>query len=111
MRLDAVLRAVPKVSEAQDHAVLYLHGAVEADHDAAYFRLYRDPENRRSYLLVKKADVAGDLNEWTAEEARQAGLVGAKVYRVPLKFGAELQKVSVAIHNLEIGRASCRERV
>ena len=37
------------------------HGAVEADGDTAYFRLYRNPRNRRSYVLVRRADVAGDF--------------------------------------------------
>jgi hypothetical protein len=80
--------------------LLFLDGSLEPDQDAAYFRLYRQPQDRRSYLLIKKADVAGDLYEWTVEEMTQAGFVGAKVYRVPLKFGTELQNVSVTIARL-----------
>ncbi len=101
MKLDDVLKAAAKVSQPQDHALVYLHGAVESDHDPAYFRLYRIPHDRRSYMLVKKADVAGDLYEWTSEEAHQAGFVGTKVYRVPLQFGTEVQIVAVAIIRVE----------
>lgn len=97
MKIDDVLKAGAKTSEAQDHAVTYLHGAIEPDHAPAYFRLYSNPHHRRSYLLVKKTDVAGDVYEWTGEEARQAGFVGTKVYRVPLQFGTEVQAVSIAI--------------
>jgi hypothetical protein len=101
MKLDDVLKAAAKVSQAQDHAVVYLQGAIESDHDPAYFRLYGNPNHRCSYMLVKKADVASDLYEWTNEEANQAGFVGTKVYRVPLQFGTEVQVVSIAIIRVE----------
>ena len=100
MKLEDALNGGPRLLTAQDHLLLFLDGSVETDGDPAYFRLYRNPQNRRSYLLVKKADVVGDLCEWTAEEVRQAGFVCAKVYRVPLMFGTELQNVSIAIHKL-----------
>ena len=100
MKLEDVLKAAPAGLRAQDHLLFFLDGSVEPDHDPAYFRLYRNPQNRRSYLLVKKADVVGDLYEWTAEEMKQAGFVCAKVYRVPLMFGTELQNLSVTIHGL-----------
>jgi hypothetical protein len=97
MKLDDVLNAGAEVSQAQNHAVFYFHGAIESDHNPAYFRLYSNPHHRRSYMLVKKTDVAGDLYEWTSEETSQAGFIGTKVYRVPLQFGTEVQVVSVAI--------------
>ena len=100
MKIDDVLKAAPKAPKAHDHTVVYLNGAVEADHDPAYFRLYRSPQNRRSYLVVKKEDLAGDLQEWTPEEATKAGFVGRKIHNVPVKHGAEVQGVLVKMHRI-----------
>lgn len=80
--------------------IAYRHGSIEADHDPAYFRLYANPQNRRTYMLLKKTDVLGDLYEWTTEETRQAGLVGAKRYRVTLKVGTEVQEVFISVRKL-----------
>ncbi len=104
MKLDDVLKVAAKASQAQDHSILFLDGAVEADHSAEYLRVYPDPGHRRSYLLVKKADVCGELHVWSAEEIRHAGFIGAKVFRIPLRVGIELQTVSVAVH--KFGEAS-----
>lgn len=100
MKLDDVLTKASKVSQAHDHTVVYLRGAVETDHDPAYFRLYRKPQNRRSYLLVKKEDLAGDLHQWSLEETIHAGFVGTTIYNVPVRIGSQVQGVSVTLHKI-----------
>jgi len=100
MKIDDILKGCGNVPQAQDHLVTYLNGGIESDHDQVYFRIYRDPRNRRSYVLLRKADVAGDIYEWTADEIREAGYVGAKVFRVPIRFGTEIQGVSIKVHKV-----------
>jgi len=89
--IEDMLRAAPKPSPVQDHSLIYLTSTIENDHEPAYFRLYRNPSNRRSWLLIKKADVVGDLYEWTADETIQKGFSEAKIHRVSLKVGTKVQ--------------------
>ncbi len=101
MKLDDVLKTAPGTRGASDHASVYFHGVIEADSDSDYFRLYRRPENRHSYLLVRKADVAGDvLERFSPEEAAHAGFVGSTIHRFPLRIGTEVQGVSIKFHNV-----------
>ena len=81
-----VLQKVPRTSPARDQATMFHQGVVEPDHDPDYFRIYRNPRNRRSYSLIKKVDVAGDIYEWKPEESLQAGFVGVTIHLVPLKI-------------------------
>ncbi len=101
MKLEDVLEKADEVSLADHHTIISLDGMIAVDPDSTCFRLFRNPNNPRSYLLVKKADVAGDIYEWTAEEKSRAGIVGAKnVHRVPLRFGTKLQQVSIVVYRL-----------
>ena len=100
MKLEDILGAAPKPSPAQDHLLFHLTGTIENDHDPAYFRLYWNPRNRRSWLLIKKTDAVGDLYEWTAEETIQKGFTEVKIHRVSVKVGSEVQEVSVAIRKI-----------
>jgi len=109
-KLDDVLKAVSKPATAQDHSLVYLDGLIESDHDSAYFRLYRLPHNRGSYLLLKRSDVVGDPYEWHPEEVRQAGVVGAKMFRVALRTGVEAQRVSVKVYRLREATAGSSRR-
>ena len=82
MKLDDILNAEKaRASHPHDHGSLYLHGSLEPDHDQSFFRLYREPSNRRSYLLIKKSDVTEDIYQWTVEETCRAGFIGVKLYR------------------------------
>jgi hypothetical protein len=101
MTIAAVLQKVSKPALAQDHTTVYRHGAIEPDHDPDYFRIYNNPKNRRSYSLVRKSDLVGDIYELTPEETVQAGFVGTTIYRIPLKIGSDIQHVSVKVHRLE----------
>ena len=104
MKLDHVLKESGQPRSASDHAIYYVSGTVEADYDPAYFRVYRNPHNRRSYLLLKKTDMPDkiELREWSKEEAVQAGFAGEKMFRVPLAFGMEVQMVSVLVHKVGV---------
>jgi hypothetical protein len=99
MKLDDIL-STKAASPAQDYATLFLNGALEPDTDKDYFRLYRDPNNRGAYLLIRKADVTTEVYEWTAEETGRAGFVGTSMYRVPLRYGCEILVMSVAVKKL-----------
>jgi len=61
MKLDEILKSRNGVPGPADHAVIYFHGAIEADHDPSYFSVYRRPNNRHSYMLVKKSDVEDEF--------------------------------------------------
>jgi hypothetical protein len=98
--INDVLQKVSKTLPAQDHTTMYRHGVLEPDHDPSYFRIYRNPRNRRSYSLIKRADVAGEIYEWKPEEALEAGFVGATVHLVPLKFGSEVQHVTIRLERV-----------
>jgi hypothetical protein len=101
MKLDEILSAkTAQVAPVQDHAIIFLNGAIEPDPEREYFRIYSDPNNRRAYCLVRKADVTLDVHEWTSEELSRAGFVGTKVYRVPLRHGCEILTVSVRVEKL-----------
>jgi hypothetical protein len=95
-----VLQKVSKTLPAQDHTTMYRHGVLEPDHDPTYFRIYSNPRNRRSYSLVKRADVTGEIYEWKPEEALEAGFVGATIHLVPLRFGTEIQRVSIRLERV-----------
>jgi hypothetical protein len=94
MKLDEALKGSPK-PKASDHAVTFLHGAIDSDSDDDYFRLYRHPQNRRSYLLIRKEDVDGETHKWSDQEMAHAGFVGASMHTVPLKVGAHIHAVAV----------------
>lgn len=98
MKLDEALKASVKTTPVSDHAVAFIHGSIETDSDSRYFRLYRHPENRRSYLLIKKDDVAGELHKWSPEEMSHAGFVGSSIHSVPLNIGTQIHAVSVRAH-------------
>ena len=97
MTIDAALGSGKSARNAHDHATVYISGAVEPDHDPSHFRVYINPQNRRSYLLLKKTDVAGELYEWTAEETVHASFKGNKIFNIPLCTGTQIQRVSVKI--------------
>ena len=98
MQLDDLLSKAT-LATSPDHLTVYLNGSIDLDHDKASFRIYSRPENRRSYLLLKRADVAGEILS-SRRRGDEAGFVASKVHRVPLKFGAEVQRISVSISKL-----------
>ena len=118
MNLNSILtQKDARVPTTQEHGTVYLHGAVEPDHDETMFRLYPDPSDRRSFFIIRREDVGGDFHEWSKEELIQAGFVGAKVFRVPLKHGTVVQSVSVKIQKIgvtisaNVPNSRLRERV
>lgn len=106
MTIDSVLKNM-SASVTNDHATVQLKGAIELDHDPAYFRIYPDSRNRRSYSIVKKSDVEGEVYEWSSEEMLSAGFVNSKIYTIPMKSGAEIQRVSVILQR--VGQAGSRK--
>jgi hypothetical protein len=94
MQLDQVLAPKAVNTSSSSHAVVHLNGSIESDHDREYFRLFRQPHNPRAYLLIRKSDVLGELHEWTPDELTSAGFIGAKVFRVPVAHGAQVQAVT-----------------
>jgi hypothetical protein len=100
MQLDALLVNKTADLSAASHGVVFVSGRVEADKDAEYVPLYREPTNPRAYLLVRKADVMGELHAWTADELAHAGHVGVELHRVPIAHGAQVQAITVKLHRL-----------
>lgn len=100
---DIVGKAKPPGSEKPE--IMYLEGEIKPDYEDVVFRLYSEPRDLRSYYLIKKADVAGDIYEWTKEEMVEKGIIGAKMYRVPLRYGTELVFVNITMGKLGITMA------
>ena len=108
MQLDDILAAsIAPGATVRDQATLFLNGAVEPDTDSEHFRLYQNPDNRRAYFIIKKADVTGELYQWTLEETSSAGFIGVKMYRIPLRYGCEIVTVSVTFEKLHASSEMC----
>jgi len=99
MQLQQVLTAMTGQAQS-DHKALYLNGAIAVHDQTQSFRLYPDAMNPRKYYVVDSNDVTGDLHEWTASELAHANFAGQKRYRIPLKFHAVVEFVTVEIHRL-----------
>lgn len=80
--------------------VMYLQGVLEKDHDVELFRLYPEPGNYGSYFLIRTDDVAGELKELNRDELLRAGVVGMRVFLVPLRSGTRLLSVEVTRERL-----------
>jgi hypothetical protein len=77
----------------------YLHGAVEFI-DEKHFKLFRNPNNRASFLIISADSVIGDIHPWSDEAMAHKGFVGHSVYRVSVQHAANVQLVSVKQHRL-----------
>ena len=73
----------------------HLSGHLEPDTDPNFVRLYRDAMNKRSYFLIKKEDIEGDIYRWTDQELSQAGFLGQARYRISVKYGTVISSVRV----------------
>ncbi|MEK6558065.1 MAG: hypothetical protein AABZ14_07180 [Candidatus Margulisiibacteriota bacterium] len=98
-----------KIEEIAKHAekprsteceVLFLNGVVEQDYEDQLFRLYGEPLNHRSFFLIKKEDVCGEIYEWTQQECLMNGVIGAKMFRVPLRAGTEVMFVNISLQKI-----------
>ncbi len=99
MKIEQIIEK--KAFPPKQHAEIFaLDGHISADTDPDYIRLYRNPLNGRSYYMIRKADIIGDVYAWTAEEKVHAGMVGYEMYRIRLPYGAEFQTVEVTIEKL-----------
>lgn len=95
MKLEKLLASAGHAPKVSDWENMELNGAVEADHDPDFIRLYRDPAIRTHYLLIRKDDVRGDVREWTAEERVRVGYRAGPIYRVQVAHGTSVFAVAV----------------
>lgn len=101
MDLAAALSSVaPQPSPVESHNTVFLNGSIEPDHDPNHIRLYQNPQNRRSFYLIRKVDVNPTVHEWTASELSQAGFVGARMFRISLAGGTPIHSVDIKIHKI-----------
>jgi hypothetical protein len=97
---EAISQQTPPTTERCE--LIYLNGAITADTEEKAFRIYPDPLDARSYYLVKKVDVVGEIYEWNKEELASHGVVGAKVFRVALRYGTDVMVVSYSLQKLGV---------
>ena len=98
MDIDEVLQQQAKVVDhASGDDIYYMTGSISADPEGTAFRLYRDPENTRSCLLIKKQDVIGGVHALTDLERTQKGFVRDNVFRIGLKHGTTVKCITTTI--------------
>jgi len=98
MKIDEVLQQQAKlVDHGSRDDVYYMTGGISTDPDGTAFRFYRDPENARSYLLIQKQDVIGDVHALTDLERAQKGFVRDNVFRIAVKHGATVKCIVTTI--------------
>jgi hypothetical protein len=104
MKIDEILsRATAEPVTHQASATHFMNGSIEPDWDKQAFRFHIDPNNRLSYLLIKKTDLLGEVYQWTKEEVAAAGFPGVTMYRISVRHGTEVQDVVVT--NAKIGES------
>lgn len=101
MLLDEVL-SKQTVSSPGAASTYYVSGEIQPDGDPEYFRLYTDPSDHATYHLLRRAD-APEVYPLTREEMVHAGVVGSAMYRLRLKYGTVVQRVSISTSTLGIG--------
>jgi hypothetical protein len=89
--------AVPPKVETEEYTI---HGDVTPDTDPNYIRIYRNPSDKRSYWLLRTADIVGDLTKWTPEEKVHAGLFGENMYIFSVRHGTVFQSVEISIEKI-----------
>jgi hypothetical protein len=102
MTIDEALAGAQIADTSTSAALTHLAGQLEADHNAAIFRLYPNAEKRSRYFLIPKAAVA-DVYKWTPDEVAATGLAGQSRYRVALPHGTTVQLVSISHHRVGEG--------
>jgi hypothetical protein len=80
----------------------YLDGHIEKDSEEGYFRIYRNPLDKKRYHRVRLADVSSEIHQWSEHELAHSGYVGQARFRVPVPYGTVVEVVSVSIQ--EIGK-------
>lgn len=80
--------------------VYQMTGGLAADTDANAFRFFHDPTNPRSYLVINKDDVVGDVYPLTDLERAQNKFVNANVYRIGIAHGTRVKSISLTIETI-----------
>lgn len=99
MKIQELKASLNFVSAVETTPFYYLHGVVEFIDDK-HFKLFQNPDNRSSYVIIPIDSVLDELHEWSAEALAYKGFVGHAIYRVPVQHGASVQVVSVTPHKL-----------
>ena len=104
MKLNEVLSKQTVFSPAAA-ATYSADGDIQPDGDPDLFRLYTNPPDRGTYHLIKRAD-APEVYPYTPEEIVRAGIIDSAMYRVQLKYGAVVQRVSISTFMVGMGARS-----
>ena len=101
MKIDEALRQQAKAGAfAAREDVSYMTGGLAPDADGKAFRFFHDSENPRSYLVISKEDVIGDVYQLTEMERTQKGFVGEPVYRIGVAHGTKVTSVDITIEKI-----------
>lgn len=103
MRLDEVLSKQTVLSSAAA-AAFSVSGEIQPDSDPEFFRLYTTPADRATYHLIRRSD-APEVYRYTPEETIHAGVAGTTIYRVQLRYGTVVQRVSISTSTVGISEA------
>jgi hypothetical protein len=87
-------------NSSNDQKLVYLDGLIESHTNEHSFRLYKNQNNRNSYLVIKNSDVAGDVYQWTDTELAAQNFIGQKRFRVPLRHGADVEIFSISLQKI-----------
>src|SRR5438876_9273499 len=98
MNIDEVLQQQATVADdGSRDDVYYITGGISADPDGTAFRLYHDPVNARSFLLIDKQDVIGGVHALTNLERTQKGFIRDNVFRIAVKRGTTVKCIQTTI--------------
>lgn len=101
MQIDEVLTQQAKANaDAIREDVYYMTGGIAPDPDGSSFRFYHDPSNPRSYIVIDKESIVGDVYPLTDSERAHHGFVKTDVFRVGLPHGTKVKSVSTTIETI-----------
>lgn len=99
MNIQQLRDSLPKAAEADPQPLHYVHGTIELQNDGR-FRIYLNPNNRFAYWILDEQTIGGDIAEWPQEAVAHKGLVGHRVFTLPVKTGSEVLAVQMTRHKL-----------
>jgi hypothetical protein len=94
----------------QDLGCYFTEGSLAPDPSEGYVRIYPNPLNHRKYLIVNQNDIVGDLYKFTDEELLQANMLGHDRYRVAIKHGSIMHRITVETLTAGSSRATSQPR-
>lgn len=94
MKINQALKQSGKPVESRTpEDIFFITGGIRPEADGKTFRFYQNPDDPRSYLVLKTEDVIGDVLSLNETEKAQKGFSGESIFRLGVKFGTKVRAI------------------